>query len=89
MGNLCKSSAEIIEGAAISAKRQNFARFLPINNKSETSKITMFKTTEFKILSYNILADCYSKINWFPGCTARSLSFEKRSVKIVNEFGDI
>lgn len=57
-----------------------FFTFLQVEN-GETSLNENSKT--LSVVSYNVLADCYTDPNHFPNCDARSLDFTIRSSKIV------
>ena len=82
MGNYQSSPAVIEEKFPIAAPSKT-AKFALINKSQDTEKPHL-KSTEFKILSYNILADCYTRASWFPGSNPKNLPFKKRSALIVN-----
>ena len=79
MGNVSQKSSDIIVKDVFNPKfnslYKDFDPYQIYNSKNH-----------FKILTYNLLGDCYSKISWLNGAKFKYLSFEKRSKKIVNIF---
>jgi len=42
-------------------------------------------TSNIRVLTYNILADCYTRQAWFPYCSPENLEFFNRGNKVIAE----